>query len=56
MCNEEGCFRSLLHRYIISYAVVMAILFIGVGIYVNNSYTSAIHDSIVEENTNRLSA
>lgn len=34
----------------------MAILFIGVGIYVNNSYTSAIHDSIVEENTNRLSA
>jgi two-component system response regulator YesN len=53
---KKVVFRSLLHRYIISYAVVMAILFIGVGIYVNNSYTSAIHDSIVEENTNRLSA
>jgi len=34
----------------------MAVLFIGVGIYVNNSYASAIHASIVEENTNRLSA
>jgi len=49
-------YRSILLRYIISYAAVMAVLFIGVGIYVNNSYASAIHANIVEENTNRLSA
>lgn len=49
-------FRSILLRYIISYAVVIAVLFVGVGIYVSNSYASAIHSSIVEENTNRLSA
>lgn len=48
--------RSILLRYIISYAAVMAVLFVGVGIYVNNSYASAIRSSIVEENTNRLSA
>lgn len=48
--------RSILLKYIISYAAVMAVLFIGVGIYVNNSYASAIRASIVEENTNRLSA
>lgn len=49
-------FRSITLRYIISYAAVMAVLFIGIGIYVDNSYASAIHASIVEENTNRLSA
>lgn len=49
-------YRSIILRYIISYVAVMAVLFIGVGIYVNNSYASAIHASIVEENTNRLSA
>ena len=49
-------FRSILLRYIISYAAVMAVVFVGVGIYVSNIYSSVIHDSIVEENTNRLSA
>ncbi len=49
-------FRSIMLRYIVSYVAVMAVLFIGVGIYVNNSYASAIRARIVEENTNRLSA
>ncbi len=49
-------FLSIFSRYIISYAAVMAILYIGVGIYVSKSYHSAIQTSIVEENTNRLSS
>ncbi len=49
-------FRSIFSRYVVSYAAVMAILYIGVGIYVSNSYGSAIRANIVEENTNRLSS
>lgn len=48
--------RSIFSRYVISYAAVMAILYIGVSIYVSNSYGSAIRASIAEENENRLSA
>lgn len=53
---KKNAYRSILMRYIISYAAVMAVLYIGVGIYVSNSYASAIHASIVEDNTNRLSS
>lgn len=55
-CMKRFVFRSIFSRYVISYAAVMAILYIGVGIYVSNSYGSAIRASIVEENTNRLSS
>ncbi len=49
-------FRSILFRYIISYAIVIIVLFVGVGIYVSKNFAKTIHESIVEENTNRLSA
>lgn len=55
-CMKRFVFRSIFSRYVISYAAVMFVLYIGVGIYVSNSYSTAIRASITEENTNRLSA
>lgn len=49
-------FRSILLRYIISYAIIMALLFLGVGIYVSNQFSATIRANIAEENINRLSA
>ena len=46
--------RSLLLRYIISYIIVIALIFIGISVYACSSVDSAIRDSVIESNTNRL--
>jgi AraC-like DNA-binding protein len=38
----------------ISYAAIMAVLFIGVGIYMSNSYLTTIRGNMVESNINKL--
>lgn len=48
--------HSILFRYIISYIAIIAILILGVSLYVNHIFAVTIHENIVEENTNRLSA
>ena len=52
--------RNVLHsvilRYMISYAVVMAVLFIGVGIYINNNYAKTSRESSVENSIHQLNS
>ena len=45
---------SILARYIISYVVIMFVIFLGVGIYVNINFERMIQESVFETNTNRL--
>lgn len=53
---KKGIFQSVLLRYMISYAAIMAVLFVGVSIYMNNSYANTVRTNTVESNINRLAA
>lgn len=53
--KKKGLIHSILLRYMVSYAAIMAVLFIGVGIYMNNTYATAIRNNTVESNINKLS-
>lgn len=48
--------KSMLVRYMVSYAVIMAVLFIGVGIFMNTTYTNTIRKNTIDSNINRLDA
>ncbi len=52
--KRKGIIHSILLRYMISYAAVMAVLFIGVGIYMNNTYTNTVRANTIESNINKL--
>ncbi len=52
--RRKSIFHSILLRYMISYAAIMAVLFIGVGIYMNNVYVSTVRSDTVESNINKL--
>jgi len=52
--KRKGIIHSILLRYMISYAAVMAVLFFGVGVYMNNTYTNTIRANTVENNINKL--
>lgn len=47
-------FQSILLRYMVSYALIMALLFVGVGFYMNNTVTSTIRTNTIENNINKL--
>ena len=47
--------KSILMQYVISYATIMAILFVGFAVYTNRSYASAIRKNTIEANINKLS-
>lgn len=51
---KKGIFQSILIRYMISYAAIMAVLFIGVSIFMNNTYANTIRTNTIESNINRL--
>nr|HML46988.1 hypothetical protein [Clostridia bacterium] len=53
---RKSRFHSILLRYVISYTAVLAVLFVGVGIYMNNAYANAIRADTVETNINKISA
>ncbi len=36
----KGFLHSIMLRYMISYAVIMAVLFVSVGIYINDNYVT----------------
>ena len=46
--------RSVFARYFISYVLIMALLFAGIGLYAIISFDSAIRKNIIDTNTNRL--
>ena len=52
--KRKGIIHSILLRYMISYAAIMAVLFVGVGIYMNNTYVSSIRANTVESSINKL--
>ena len=52
--KRKGIIHSILLRYMISYAAVMAVLFIGVGVYMNNTYTNTVRANTIENNINKL--
>jgi len=54
--NRKGRFHSILLRYMISYATVLAVLFVCVGVYMNDAYARAIRQDTVEANINKVSA
>ncbi len=52
--RRKGVIHSILLRYMISYAAVMAVLFVGVGIYMSNTYVGTVRANTVESNINKL--
>lgn len=48
--------HSVLLRYMISYAAIMAVLFIGVGIYINNNYAGTSRENSVENSFHQLNS
>ncbi len=52
--KRKGIIHSILLRYMISYAAIMAVLFIGVGVYMSNTYVNTVRVSTVESNINKL--
>ncbi len=52
--KRKGIIHSILLRYMISYAAIMAVLFVGVGIFMSNTYVNSIRANTVESNINKL--
>ncbi len=52
--KRKGIFHSILLRYMISYTAIMALLFVGVGIYMGNTYANTVRDNTVESSINKL--
>ncbi len=52
--KRKGIIHSILLRYMISYAAIMAVLFVGVGIYMSDTYAKTIRANTVESNINKL--
>jgi len=53
---KKRIFQSILLRYMISYTAIMAVLVVGVGIFMNHSYANTIRQNIIDSNINRLGA
>lgn len=52
--KKKGVFQSILLRYMISYAAIMAVLFISVGFYMNGTYMNTIRNNMADSNMNKL--
>ena len=51
----KGMFTSVFMRYMLSYAVIMALLFISVSVYMYDYYANTIRQRIVDSSINTLS-
>jgi AraC-like DNA-binding protein len=47
--------KSVFLRYMLSYAVIMVVLFISISIYMNNYYSNTVREKIIDSNINTLS-
>jgi len=48
-------FKSVFLRYMLSYGVIMVVLFIAISIYMNDYYSNTVRDKIIDSNINTLS-
>ncbi|MDR0898568.1 MAG: helix-turn-helix domain-containing protein [Oscillospiraceae bacterium] len=51
---KRDLFKSVLLRYMVSYAILMAILFMAVGLYMGGSYARTARETTVQNAVNRL--
>ncbi len=52
----KNLFSSVWPRYLISYAGVLALLFSGVALYMNQSYAATVRENIIDSNINKLAS